>query len=157
MGAVRAVRDGLPLYTYAAENGDPFTHPPFALLVFWPMGALPETLVQGAWTAATVLAVVVIAAALTARQHIHGRQRFVVVVLAAATVLLASAPVQSNLRFGQVSVFIVLLALVDALGLLPRRRCGRCSVTSGMTTPRPATSRWATAALMRDSGRASPS
>src|SRR5690349_16938962 len=27
LGAVRAVRVGVPLYSYAAENGDPFTYP----------------------------------------------------------------------------------------------------------------------------------
>jgi alpha-1,2-mannosyltransferase len=124
VGAVRAVRDGIPLYSVAAENGDPFTYPPFALLVFWPLGVVPEPLAQVLWTVATVVTVVVIAAALTARQRVDGRQRFVVVTLAAAAVLLASAPVQSNLRFGQVSIFVVLLALLDAFGLLPRRLGG---------------------------------
>ncbi|HEY6595611.1 MAG TPA: glycosyltransferase 87 family protein, partial [Asanoa sp.] len=46
------------------------------------------------------------------------------VVAATACALLVSAPAQSNLRFGQVSVFIVLLALVDALGLTPTRLRG---------------------------------
>lgn len=124
MGAVTAVRHGIPLYAYAAANGDPFTYPPFALLLFWPLGGLAEPVVQLLWTLATVAAVVVIAAALTARQRMRGRQRFLTVTLAAATVLLASAPVQSNLRFGQVSVFVVLLALLDAFELLPRRLGG---------------------------------
>jgi len=124
LGAVRAMRDGTPLYSYAAENGDPFTYPPFAALVFWPLGAVAEPMVQVAWTLVTVAGVTALAAALTLRNGIAGRQRFLVVMLAAATVLLASAPVQSNLRFGQVSIFVVLLALVDALGLLPRRAGG---------------------------------
>ena len=124
LGAVRAMRDGIPLYSYAAENGDPFTYPPFAALLFWPLGAVPEPLVQVAWTLVTVGAVMTLAAALTVRNGITGRQRYLVVMLAAATMLLASAPVQSNLRFGQVSIFVVLLALVDALGLLPRRAGG---------------------------------
>ncbi|AEV83316.1 hypothetical protein ACWT_2294 [Actinoplanes sp. SE50] len=124
LGAVRAMRDGIPLYSYAAENGDPFTYPPFAALVFWPLGAVPEPMVQVAWTLVTVAGVMALAAALTVRNGIAGRQRFLVVMLAAATMLLASAPVQSNLRFGQVSIFVVLLALVDALGLLPRRAGG---------------------------------
>jgi alpha-1,2-mannosyltransferase len=121
LGAVRAMRHGIPLYSYAAENGDPFTYPPFAALVFWPLGTVPEPMVQVAWTLATVAGVMALAAALTVRNGIAGRQRLLVVLLSAATVLLASAPVQSNLRFGQVSLFVVLLALVDALGLLPRR------------------------------------
>ncbi len=121
LGAVRAMRDGIPLYSYAAENGDPFTYPPFAALVFWPLGAVPEPMVQVAWTLVTLTGVMALAAALTVRNGIAGRQRFLVVMLAAATMLLASAPVQSNLRFGQVSIFVVLLASLDALGLLPRR------------------------------------
>jgi alpha-1,2-mannosyltransferase len=124
LGAVRAMRDGVPLYSYAAENGDPFTYPPFAALVFWPLGAVPEPIVQVAWTLVTVAGVMALAAVLTVRNGIVGRQRFLVVMLAAAAALLASAPVQSNLRFGQVSIFVVLLALVDALGLLPRRAGG---------------------------------
>ncbi|BCY09836.1 glycosyltransferase 87 family protein [Actinoplanes sp. L3-i22] len=124
LGAVRAMRDGIPLYSYAAENGDPFTYPPFAALVFWPLGAVPEPVVQVAWTLVTVAGVMALAAALTMRNGLAGRQRFLVVMLAASTALLASAPVQSNLRFGQVSLFVVLLALVDALGLLPRRAGG---------------------------------
>ncbi|GLW35202.1 glycosyltransferase 87 family protein [Actinoplanes regularis] len=124
LGAVRAMRDGIPLYSYAAENGDPFTYPPFAALVFWPLGAVPEPVVQAGWTLVTVAAVMAMATVLAVRNGVAGRQRFLVVTLAAATVLLASAPVQSNLRFGQVSIFVVLLALVDALGLLPRRLGG---------------------------------
>lgn len=124
LGAVRAMRDGMPLYSYASENGDPFTYPPFAALVFWPLGAVPEPVVQLGWTLVTVAAVMALAAALAVRNGVAGRQRFLVVTLAAATVLLASAPVQSNLRFGQVSIFVVLLALIDALGLLPRRLGG---------------------------------
>lgn len=118
LGAVRAMRAGTPLYSYAAENGDPFTYPPFAALLFWPLGAVAEPVVQAVWTLVTVAAVLVLAAV------VAGRQRVVLAVLAAATVLLASAPVQSNLRLGQVSIFVVLLALVDALQLLPRRLGG---------------------------------
>lgn len=124
VGAVDAVRHGVPLYAYAAQNGDPFTYPPFALLLFWSLDGLAESVVQLLWTVSTVAAVVVIAVALTARQRVRGRQRFLTVVLVAATVLLASAPVQSNLRFGQVSMFVVLLALLDAFELLPRRLGG---------------------------------
>ena len=40
---------------------------------------------------------------------------------ATACVLILSAPVQSDMRFGQVSVFVMLLALLDALELVPAR------------------------------------
>src|SRR4051794_13897001 len=116
-GAVHAMRDGVPLYSYVAENGDPFTYPPFALMTFWPLGALSEPAARVLWTLATLVAVVGIAAALTARRGILGRRRFVALTLAGAAALIWSAPLQSNLRLGQVSVFLVLLALVDVLDL----------------------------------------
>ncbi|MFE2866813.1 glycosyltransferase 87 family protein [Embleya sp. NPDC059259] len=120
IGAVRAVGNGVPLYQYVAENGDPFTYPPFALVAFQPLGWVSEPVARVVWLAATLVAVVSIAAALTARRGIAGRRRQVALTLVAAAVLLVSAPIQSNLRFGQVSVFLVVLAFVDALDLMPR-------------------------------------
>lgn len=115
LGAVRTVGEGLPLYDYAAENGDPFTYPPFALLVMQPLSLVPEAAVRIGWTACTLIVVVLLARSLTRRP---------VVVLAAASVLLASAPSQSNLRFGQISVLLVLMVLADGLGLVPVRHRG---------------------------------
>jgi alpha-1,2-mannosyltransferase len=34
---------GRALYEYAAGNGDPITYPPFAALVFWPVGCMSES------------------------------------------------------------------------------------------------------------------
>ncbi|HZE48848.1 MAG TPA: glycosyltransferase 87 family protein, partial [Jatrophihabitantaceae bacterium] len=124
LGAVHAVQHGTPLYDYAAANGDLFTYPPFALLVFWPFAGLPLGFVQVLWTLATVAAAVAIAAALTRRAGIQGRQRAAIATLTAALVLLHSAPLNSNLRLGQVSVFVILLGLLDALDLVPRRFSG---------------------------------
>ncbi|GIF54235.1 glycosyltransferase 87 family protein [Asanoa iriomotensis] len=115
-GAIQHLWDGKPLYAYVAENGGPFTYPPFAALVLSPMALVPEGLLQPLWLVATVAALAAIAAAVG-----RGRPD---VVAAVACGLLLSAPAQSNLRFGQVSVFVVLLALVDALGLTPERYRG---------------------------------
>ncbi|MFG2005081.1 glycosyltransferase family 87 protein [Spirillospora sp. NPDC048911] len=49
-----------------------------------------------------------------------GRTRWPLV-LGAASLLLLSVPLQSGLRFGQVSVFLVVLAFADAAGLVPAR------------------------------------
>lgn len=119
-GAIRHLQAGQPLYEYVAENGGPFTYPPFAALVLWPIGYVPEGLLQAVWLVLTCAAVVALAAALggTLRPTAHRRP---MVVAAAACALMLSAPVQSNLRFGQVSIFIVLLALVDGMGLTPAR------------------------------------
>jgi len=119
LGAVRHTRAGQPLYTFVAENGGPFTYPPFAAIVLWPLGGVPEWLVQVGWLAATCAAVVAIAVAAT-----RGRVPRSAVVPAVACALMVSAPVQSNLRFGQVSIFVVLLALVDGAGLTPARYRG---------------------------------
>jgi alpha-1,2-mannosyltransferase len=118
-GAAQTVRHGDPLYGYVAENGGPFTYPPFAVLVFRPFALLPEGALQLVWLVMTCAAVVAIAVAV-GRGLGTGR----LTVAAIACGLLVSAPVQSNLRFGQVSIFIVLLALVDAMSLLPPRYRG---------------------------------
>ncbi|WFF00613.1 glycosyltransferase 87 family protein [Micromonospora sp. WMMD964] len=122
-GALTDLRAGRPLYEYAAENGGPFTYPPFAALVLGPITVVSEGVLQGIWLVATCAAVVAVAGAvgvaLTTRQS-----RRPLVVAVAATVLMLSAPVQSNLRFGQVSIFIVLMALLDGMGLVPPRLRG---------------------------------
>ncbi|GIF46069.1 alpha-1,2-mannosyltransferase [Asanoa ferruginea] len=115
-GAIQHLRGGHPLYDYVAANGGPFTYPPFAALVLGPIAFVPEGLLQVFWMVATVGALAAIAAAVG-----RGRPDLVAAV---ACGLLLSAPAQSNLRFGQVSVFVVLLALVDALGLTPARYRG---------------------------------
>jgi hypothetical protein len=118
-GAVRWAQAGQPLYEFSAENGDPFTYPPFAAVVFWPMGWLPESAVRAVWLAAVSAAVAAIAVVLSRRWERIEHRGFFAAITACA--LIASAPVQSNLRFGQVSVFVVLLALADALELTPPR------------------------------------
>ncbi|MET7399839.1 glycosyltransferase 87 family protein [Dactylosporangium sp. NPDC005572] len=118
-GAASTVNAGRPLYSYVAENGGPFTYPPFAVLLFRPFTLLPEGAVQFVWLVATCLAVVAIARAVG-----RGLGAGPLAVAAMACALLVSAPVQSNLRFGQVSIFIVLLALVDAMNLVPLRYRG---------------------------------
>ncbi|MFG2052778.1 glycosyltransferase 87 family protein [Micromonospora sp. NPDC048930] len=119
-GALADLRAGRPLYGYVAENGGPFTYPPFAALVLWPVTALPESVLGALWLLLTVAAVVAVAVpvggALAA-----GRSGRPLAVAATATVLMLSAPVQSNLRFGQVSIFVVLLALFDGMGVVPAR------------------------------------
>lgn len=122
-GAIRHLQAGHPLYDFVAENGGPFTYPPFAALVLYPVGLLPEGVVQLSWLVLTCAAIAAIAVAVGGA--ISGvRDRQPVVVAAIACALMLSAPAQSNLRFGQVSVFIVLLALVDGMGLTPARYRG---------------------------------
>ncbi|MET8150099.1 glycosyltransferase 87 family protein [Actinoplanes sp. NPDC049668] len=122
-GAVQTVQDGHPLYGYVAENGGPFTYPPFAALLLQPITLVSEPVLRLVWLVLTVAAIAGIAAA-AGRGLSAAVGRRPLLVAAAACAMLLSAPAQSNLRFGQVSVFIVLLALVDALGLTPARYRG---------------------------------
>ena len=122
-GAIRHLQAGQPLYDFEAQNGGPFTYPPFAAVVLWPIGYLAEAPLRIAWLLVTCAAVAAIAVALGGViRSVRRRQQ--VIVAAVACALLLSAPVQSNLRFGQVSIFIVLLALVDGMGLTPARYRG---------------------------------
>ncbi len=133
-----------PLYDYVASNGGPFTYPPFAMVLFRPLSLLPEATLGLLWLAMTCAAVIAIARTVTRRPAgtvtaagtttagagtagwpwIRTPAGARVLVAAVATALLVSAPVQSNLRFGQVSIFIVLLALVDAGQVVPARYRG---------------------------------
>jgi alpha-1,2-mannosyltransferase len=118
-GAAEHVGAGRPLYEYVAANGGPFTYPPFAMVLLRPLTALPEGALQVLWLVLCCAAVAAIAASV--KGAFGGRQ---VAVAAVACVVLVSAPAQSNLRFGQMSFFVVLLALVDAVGLTPARYRG---------------------------------
>ncbi|MEU4482141.1 glycosyltransferase 87 family protein [Micromonospora sp. NPDC023966] len=119
-GALTDLRAGRPLYGYVAENGGPFTYPPFAALVLAPVTLVPEAVVGAVWLLLTVAAVVAIAVPIGGVLASEPARR-PLAVAAVAAVLMLSAPVQSNLRFGQVSVFIVLLALLDGMGVVPAR------------------------------------
>ncbi|MEV0897599.1 glycosyltransferase 87 family protein [Actinoplanes sp. NPDC049802] len=122
-GAVRTVQDGQPLYGYVAENGGPFTYPPFAALLLQPLTLVPEPVARLIWLVLVVAAIAAIAVT-AGRALTTSADRRPLLVAVAACALLLSAPAQSNLRFGQVSVFIVLLALIDATGLTPARYRG---------------------------------
>ncbi|MFF0176210.1 glycosyltransferase 87 family protein [Micromonospora profundi] len=122
-GALSDLHAGRPLYGFVAANGGPFTYPPFAALVLGPITAVSEGVVQGLWLVATCAAVVAIAGAVGVALGARQARRPLVVAVA-ATVLMLSAPVQSNLRFGQVSIFIVLMALLDGMGVVPPRLRG---------------------------------
>ena len=122
-GAAQAVQSGQPLYGYVAENGGPFTYPPFAMVLLRPIAAVPEPVLQLVWLALTCAAVAAVALATGGALAPQARHRHLAVAAGACAVML-SAPAQSNLRFGQVSIFIVLLALVDAVGLTPARYRG---------------------------------
>jgi alpha-1,2-mannosyltransferase len=119
VGAVSGLRQHHSLYDFITADGAPFTYPPFAGLVLLPLAHLPEWPIGIAWTLAKV-AVVAALAVLTARPaqawFPPAARPWLAPGLAAA--LFASAPVSSDLRFGQVSVVLATLVLADLT--LPR-------------------------------------
>jgi alpha-1,2-mannosyltransferase len=100
-GAVAGLRHDASLYDFAL-GAAPFTYPPFAGLLFAPLGYLPLPVVQAGWTLATAGAVVVLA-------RLAGRTSAPLVAL----LLVLSAPVASDFKYGQVSLFLAVLVLAD--------------------------------------------
>ena len=99
LGAVTAMRHGDGLYVFTRGDA-PFTYPPFAALVFLPLTFLPPLAVQIGWTLGTIATVTALA-----KRASHDNTPLV------ALALFLSAPVASDLRFGQVSLFLALLVL----------------------------------------------
>ncbi|GAA2521905.1 glycosyltransferase 87 family protein [Pilimelia columellifera] len=119
IGSVNSWLSGRSLYDFAAVDGAPFTYPPFAGVLFLPTALLPAPVTRVLWLTAT-------AAAIVALSLMAGRRLAPVGVppalagAATAAALALSAPVSSNVRFGQVSVLLVALVLADVAGVLPR-------------------------------------
>jgi alpha-1,2-mannosyltransferase len=104
IGAVSGLRDGASLYDFITGNA-PFTYPPFAGLIFLPLTGVPPTALQVGWTLATAGAVLALAVLAGRRWPAP----------ALALVLMLSAPVSSNLKYGQVSLFLAVLVVADVL------------------------------------------
>ncbi|MEA2504395.1 MAG: alpha,2-mannosyltransferase [Actinomycetota bacterium] len=114
--AVSSFVHGTGLYRLHGSLRSGFTYPPFAGLVLLPLAAVPETTSGVAWTALTVVAAAGIA--LMVARALPRRVGPVAVSWPALTVIaLASKPLQSNLRFGQVSIFLTLAVLADVVAL----------------------------------------
>lgn len=115
-GAGGTAGAGENLYAFQTVFAMPFTYPPFAALVLQPAARMPLGLAQALWTAATLAAVVALAATLL--RPVADRIGLPLTVAA----LLVSSPVRSHLRFGQVGVFLVLLVALDLLRRTHHRR-----------------------------------
>lgn len=122
-GAVRWVAHGLPLYEFRADNGDPFTYPPFASLLLAPIGRLPFVAAEIVWTVISLAAIVALARLVTVKALAAPAAARPAVTWLVALGVLVSAPGQSNVHFGQVSLLLVLACLADGLGVTgPRWR-----------------------------------
>ena len=125
LGGVDTWLAGGSLYDFAAPGtGAPFTYPPLAGLLFVPIAYLNTTVLMVGWSLLTVLAVAGIALICGRAAGIAWQLPAMQAAPVAALLLFLSAPVSSNLRFGQISVFLVLLILLDALHVVPTRFLG---------------------------------
>jgi alpha-1,2-mannosyltransferase len=118
--AVSSFVHGTSLYGLHGSLRSGFTYPPFAGLALLPLAAVPEPAARVAWTALTLLASAGIAL-IVARALPRRLGPFAVIWPALTVLALASKPLQSNLRFGQVSIFLTLAVLADVVALDGRR------------------------------------
>lgn len=115
-GAARLTREDLYLYTYAEHTPDfplPFTYPPFAAVVFWPLHFVPFTVVALVWQAATIAALfVLLRGVLVCIQPRLPAQRITRLAMLWTALGMWTEPMRANLDYGQVNVFLALGALV---------------------------------------------
>lgn len=117
-GSAALLGDNLYDYTYSVQTPDfplPFTYPPFAALVFFPLHYLPFTVVGIVWQAATMIAlfaVVRLALSMVLGDDRAAENRWVRIAMLWTALGLWSEPVRTTLDYGQVNVFLVLLALL---------------------------------------------
>ncbi|MEV6767172.1 mannosyltransferase [Nocardia sp. NPDC051030] len=105
-------------YTDSSKTPDfalPFTYPPFAALVFYPLHFLPFSVVAIAWLLLTVVAlfaVVWISLEFIVGKDAMREQHWRTMAVAWTALSLWLEPVRSTLDYGQVNVFLVLIALL---------------------------------------------
>lgn len=114
-GAVDAWIAGDGLFSFARPNGDHFTYPPASAMVLYWVHWLDGGILAAAWVVLTGCAMAASALALSRAVGAPPGLSFLL--------LLVSAAGRSNLHFGQFSIFIFTLVLVDCC-LVPRRYRG---------------------------------
>lgn len=123
VGAVGSMLSGHGLYDFSIDdNGTPtrFLYPPFAAIIFVPLAWLPVGLVGVAWDLVQ-LALSGFLIWLIAGQAKAGRVGPVVMVLVWIASL-ASVPMLSGIRLGQIGVLLVALVAIDFLLVGPKWR-----------------------------------
>lgn len=117
-GSAALLRDDLYDFTYSKETPDfplPFTYPPFAALVFFPLHYLPFSFVGVCWQIATMIALFVLiklSIGLVVGDDVARSSRWTRIVMLWTALALWTEPVRTTLDYGQVNVFLVLGAIV---------------------------------------------
>lgn len=116
-GSVDGLAHGGTLYAFHRSNGDPFTYPPVAGILLFPLHFVPLTVEQAIWTLGTVVAMWLIACLVTRAASVSLPPHVTALAVAAC---LSTSPLRSNLRFGQISIFLALAIALDLLVDEPR-------------------------------------
>ncbi len=117
-GSAALLRDSLYSFTYSEFTPDfplPFTYPPFAALVFFPLHYLPFTLVGVCWQLATMAAMFLLirlSLGLVLGDETARTPRWTRIAMLWTALSLWTEPVRTTLDYGQVNVFLVLGAVV---------------------------------------------
>ncbi len=119
-----STRRDLPGWS-AAANGDPFTYPPAAAIVMLPLAAVSESTAQVIWVVLEVAALLLLSWCVT---RVVGCPRSLASGAWLPLILLTlavSAPVASNIHFGQVSLFVATASAATFLA-------GRSGIWAGL-------------------------
>lgn len=117
-GSAALLRDHLYDFTYSEKTPDfplPFTYPPFAALVFFPLHYLPFTVVGIAWQLATMAGLywlVRLSLGLILGDERASDSRWVRIAMLWTALGLWTEPVRTTLDYGQVNVFLTLGAVL---------------------------------------------
>ena len=108
VAAATLAQHGRGLYDVVGSNGGPFTYPPIAAVLLWPLQLAPDAVAGIALAAVTL-----VAAILTARMSAPARPSW----LTPAAVVLAmwTVPFRTTVFFGQVGVLLMALIAADLL------------------------------------------
>jgi alpha-1,2-mannosyltransferase len=116
-GAAKSLLSDKSLYDFTRFNGDVFTYPPIAgYLLVWT--ALPEPLVENLWAVISLFAILGLAYSLAVGlegnyKQVKSPNQRLSCIAGIALLLSISAPGRSNLAFGQISLIIVSLTVLD--------------------------------------------
>lgn len=112
LGATHAFDPDLYDQTLPGTNL-PFTYPPFAAVLFSPLGHAPFGVVAGVMAATSFAALVLITRRVV---RIHGLSLSAPQLVAVATAALALEPVWATFSFGQINLLVAALCLLDLTG-----------------------------------------
>lgn len=120
-----AVLHGLPLYDVKTGPFNiQFNYQPFAAMLFIPFALMDLRIAEVVWTILNVLALGVVSWMALDMMHVStGRRRLMLAAIITAGFTLLDS-VLSNLIFGQICVFLMLLVLIDIQPWMPRWLCG---------------------------------